>query len=80
VTAVALVGILLTAALFLHALQRVFTGETRGHSTGFADLRPSEVWSVAPLLLLSLAIGVLPRPLLDVIEPAADVVVDLVGR
>ena len=41
---------------------------------------PAEVWSVAPLLVLSLLIGVLPRPLLDVIEPAAEAVVELVGR
>jgi NADH-quinone oxidoreductase subunit M len=80
VTAVALVGILVTAALFLRALQRIFTGETRGRSTGFGDLRPSEVWAVAPLLLLSLLIGVAPRVLLDVVEPAAVTVVDLVGR
>jgi NADH-quinone oxidoreductase subunit M len=80
VTAVALVGILITAGLFLRALQRIFTGETRGRSAGFGDLRPAEVWSVGPLLVLSLLIGVLPRPLLDVIEPAADVVVELVGR
>ncbi|MDZ5447580.1 NADH-quinone oxidoreductase subunit M [Micromonospora sp. 4G57] len=80
VTAVALVGILVTAALFLRALQRVFTGETRGSSIGFTDLRPSEIWSAGPLLLLSLAIGILPRPLLDVIEPASAAAVDLVGR
>ncbi|MFZ5848362.1 MAG: complex I subunit 4 family protein [Actinomycetota bacterium] len=80
VTAVALVGILITAALFLRALQRIFTGETRGRSAGFTDLRPAEIWSVGPLLLLSLLIGVLPRPLLDVIEPAAEVAVELVGR
>ncbi len=80
VTAVALLGILVTAALFLRALQRLFTGATRGSATGFRDLRAAEVWSVAPLLLLSLFIGVAPRPLLDVIEPAARVVVDLVGR
>jgi NADH-quinone oxidoreductase subunit M len=80
VTAVALLGILITAALFLRALQRVFTGETRGRSTGFADLRAAELWSAGPLLVLSLAIGVLPRPLLAVIEPAADAVVRLVGR
>ena len=80
ITSVALLGILLTAALFLRALQQIFTGETRGGSVGFADLRPSEVWSVGPLLFLSLAIGVLPRFLLDVIEPTAATVVELVGR
>ncbi len=80
VSAVALVGILITAALFLRALQKIFAGTTEGSSVGFADLRTPELWAVAPLLGLSLLIGVLPRPLLDVIEPAADVVVDLVGR
>ena len=80
VTAVALVGILITAALFLRAMQRLLAGTTRGSSLGFADLRPAETWSVAPLLLLALVIGVLPRPLLDVIEPASAAVVELVGR
>ncbi len=79
-TALALPGILITAALFLRALQQVFTGPTRGRSDGFSDLRPVEVWSLAPLLVLALLIGVLPRPLLDVIEPAAATVVGLVGR
>jgi NADH-quinone oxidoreductase subunit M len=79
-TAIAVVGILITAALFLRALQRIFTGHTRGKSTGFGDLHPAELWSVGSLLLLSVVIGVFPRPLLDVIEPASEVLVDLVGR
>ncbi len=80
VVLLALPGILITAALFLRALQRLLTGETRGKSVGFADLRPTEMSSIAPLLLLAVVIGVFPRWLLDVIEPAAAVVVDLVGR
>ena len=80
VTALALPGILLTAALFLLALQRLLTGPTAGASVGFTDLRAAELWSVAPLLGLALLIGVLPRTLLDVVEPAAEVVVRLVGR
>ncbi|MGB3857653.1 MAG: NADH-quinone oxidoreductase subunit M [Ornithinimicrobium sp.] len=80
ITAVALLGILLTAALFLRALQRLFTGTTRGASVDFADLRPTEMWAVAPLLLLSLAIGVVPGPLLAIIEPASQTLITLVGR
>ncbi|WP_422631773.1 complex I subunit 4 family protein [Pseudokineococcus basanitobsidens] len=79
-TAVALVGILLTAALFLRALQRVLTGRTRGESVGFVDVRPSELVAVAPLLLGALLLGVLPGPVLAVIEPAAVTVADLAGR
>ncbi|MBY0289362.1 MAG: NADH-quinone oxidoreductase subunit M [Mycobacteriaceae bacterium] len=80
ITALALPGILITAALFLRALQRVFTGPTRGHAAGFTDLRASETASVSILLVLSVAIGLIPRPLLDLIEPAAAALVALVGR
>lgn len=80
VTAIALPGILITAALFLRALQQIFTGETRGRSVGFADLNWREIASVVPLLVLSVVIGLFPRALLDLIEPAADALVGLVGR
>ena len=76
----ALPGILITAALFLLASQRLLTGKTRGLSTGFSDLNTNEALSIGSLLVLSVVIGVVPRFLLDVIEPAASVVVNLVGR
>ena len=80
VSALALPGILLTAALFLRALQHLFTGDTRGLAQGFMDLQPSELGSAAMLLTLSAVIGILPRPLLDVIEPASRTLVELLGR
>ena len=61
-------------------LFRSFTGDTRGHSLGFTDLYPSELLAAGILLALSVAIGVFPRPLLDLIEPAAHALIDLVGR
>ena len=79
-TAVALLGILITAGLFLRALQRLFTGPLRGRSPGFADLRAHETAGVVLLLGLAVALGIAPRPLLDVIEPAAQSVVALVAR
>lgn len=80
VTALALPGILITAALFLLAVQRLLTGTVQAKSAGFTDLRAPELLSVGPLLALSLIIGVFPRVLLDVLEPAAAAVVVLVGR
>ncbi len=80
VAALALPGILVTAALFLRALQRVFTGGTGALSERFGDLRAAETWAVAPLLAVALLLGILPRPLLDVIEPAAGAVAQMVGR
>ena len=61
VTALALPGILITAALFLRALQRLLTGPTAGALRRVRrPARRRELWSVAPLLLLALLIGVLP--------------------
>lgn len=81
-TALALLGILITAALFLLALQRVFLCAQRlpASVSGFADVRVTEYVSITPLLVLALVIGVLPRFLLDVIEPGSRAVVDLVAR
>jgi len=76
----ALPGIVITAALFLIAIQRLLTGPVHDAAQGFTDLRWTETTSVGFLLLLSLLIGVLPRLLLDVVEPAARTVVQLVGR
>ncbi len=80
VTAVALPGIVITAALFLRAFARVFTGDVAGRSAGFLDLRKPEWWPPATLLALSVVIGLLPRVLLDTVEPAADTLITLVGR
>ena len=89
---IAVTGILVMAGLFLAALQRLLTGATklpasRGDSvesastrTGFRDLDRRELAAIVPLLVLSVLIGLVPRPLLAVIEPAAASVVELVAR
>ncbi|MGI9002464.1 MAG: complex I subunit 4 family protein [Pseudonocardia sp.] len=80
-TAIAVLGIVLTAALFLLALQRVFLGDTRSpQERPVGDVTAVEASAIAPLVLLAVVIGVFPRFLLDVIEPAARMVVELVAR
>jgi NADH-quinone oxidoreductase subunit M len=80
-TAIAFLGILLTAALFLLALHRVFLGRyaaPEGATVG--DLTAVEAAAIVPLVVAAVVIGVFPRFLLDVIEPASRAVVDLVAR
>ncbi|WP_432247429.1 complex I subunit 4 family protein [Streptomyces sanyensis] len=83
-TAVALTGILLTAALFLRALRSMLLGAPRlpeaASAGGFGDLARHEAWSAGPLMAVALAIGIAPRWLLDVVEPAGRAVVGLVAR
>lgn len=66
--AVGLLGILVTAALFLHLLQRVFLGELPARWAGWPELGPAEIASLGVLLALVVAIGVAPAPLLAVID------------
>ncbi|MET8728984.1 NADH-quinone oxidoreductase subunit M [Streptomyces parvus] len=83
-TAIAVTGILITAALFLRALRTMLLGAPRlpqsVHTTGFGDLKGREAVSSIALLALALVIGIAPRRLLDVIEPASRTVTDLVAR
>jgi NADH-quinone oxidoreductase subunit M len=77
---IALLGVLVTAALLLWALQRLFLGPAHHPLSRTADVGAAEMAAIVPLLALSVLIGIFPRPLLDVIEPAARNVVDLVAR
>ncbi len=63
-------NIILAAMYILWMYQRTMNGPTRAEVTGFADLRVRETLAVAPLLALILFVGVYPRPVLDIINPA----------
>jgi NADH-quinone oxidoreductase subunit M len=65
---IALIGILVTAALFLQILQNVFFGEMPSRWSDFTDLRGSELAVLGTLLGLVVVIGVYPRVLLDVVH------------
>jgi NADH-quinone oxidoreductase subunit M len=68
---VATAGIILAALYSLLLVQRVSHGPPRGVATrGFRDLRGREVWALAPLIALILFLGVYPKPVLDMINPA----------
>jgi NADH-quinone oxidoreductase subunit M len=71
VAAIAVVGIVITAALFLLALQRAFMGETPEPLRGLPDLHLREALAVAPLVALFVALGIYPRLALDVIHAAS---------
>ena len=86
-TAIAAVGILVTAALFLWALQRLLLGTpaevpagSMGPSRPFADLRAREWVPASALLVGAFAIGVYPRLILGVIDPASRLIAGLVTR
>ena len=73
--AIALLGILITAALFLNLLQRVFLGTLPDRWSGWRDLSLVEIASLTVLLAFVVLVGVAPAWLLTVIDSAARAVV-----
>ena len=66
---VATAGVVLGAVYMLWMFQRVFTGVPTGENAELADANGRELLVVAPLLALSLFIGLWPTPVMERIEP-----------
>jgi NADH-quinone oxidoreductase subunit M len=63
-------GIILAAIYLLWMYQRTMTGPVRPEVADMPDLKPRELWAVAPLIALIIGLGVYPKPVLDIINPA----------
>jgi NADH-quinone oxidoreductase subunit M len=63
-------GIVLAAIYVLYLYKRTFQGKVSEKVQKFRDLNPREILSVAPLIALIVFLGVYPKPLLDIINPA----------
>jgi len=69
VAVVVALGIVVTAGLYLRAIQAAFLGETTETSAGIKDLGRREWLSAGPLLVLTVLVGVAPFLVLDVVHP-----------
>ena len=69
---IVVLGIVITAGLYLRAIQAMFLGPLEERWQAFPDLTSREFWSVAPLVVAMFVIGVAPRTLLDMIHRAAE--------
>ncbi|MDX6380934.1 MAG: NADH-quinone oxidoreductase subunit [Rubrobacteraceae bacterium] len=74
VAVIATLGIVVTAGLYLRAIQVVFLGEPKGEWVGMKDMSRREILSAAPLLILTVLIGVAPFLLLDTIHATTEVI------
>jgi NADH-quinone oxidoreductase subunit M len=72
---VAGLGVIGAAAYLLWAYQRVFHGETDEPNAAVADLTTYERVVMAPVVALTVALGVYPQPILNLINPAVKALV-----
>ncbi|MDP9117582.1 MAG: NADH-quinone oxidoreductase subunit M [Actinomycetota bacterium] len=63
-------GIILAAIYILYLYQRLFQGRVSEKVTKFRDLNTREVMAVAPLIAIIIFLGIYPKPVLDIINPA----------
>ncbi len=63
-------GTILAAVYILWMYQRTMNGPTKDEVRGMPDLRPRELWAVGPLVALIIVLGIYPKPVIDVINPA----------
>jgi NADH-quinone oxidoreductase subunit M len=77
---VATVGIVLAALYILLVIQRTMWGPLNESNRGFSDLSLRETWVIAPILVLIIALGVYPKPVIDTINPAVKATLCLNGR
>lgn len=72
---IGLIGIVITAALFLLMVQQLFFGERPARWANFSDLKGAEVAVMSVLLLLVIVIGIYPVWLLTLIDSATAMLV-----
>jgi NADH-quinone oxidoreductase subunit M len=65
-TAVAVLGLLFTAIVFMRVMQALFSGPGVETGVAFADIRSNEKWVVIPVALLMFAIGIAPQFLFNI--------------
>jgi NADH-quinone oxidoreductase subunit M len=66
---VSILGLLVTAAVILTVIQKVFAGPLPAHCEGFPDLHTGERVALAPVIGLMLLIGLLPQLIVNSVNP-----------
>ena len=70
---ISVIGIVMTAAFLLWAMQRVFLGPLNEKYKSYGDMNAREIFCQAPLLALCVILGVFPWYLLDYMKESIDV-------
>ncbi len=66
---VSVLGLLVTAAVILTVIQKVFSGPVPEHWAGFPDLHHGERMALAPVIGLMFLLGLVPQLIVDTINP-----------
>ncbi|GJQ19688.1 MAG: oxidoreductase [Bacteroidia bacterium] len=79
ITIASTLGIVLTAAYMLWTIQRVFLGKPNERWAGLPDINGREMFTLVPLGVIVLALGVYPSLLLDLLTTSLNHLVNVVA-
>jgi NADH-quinone oxidoreductase subunit M len=79
ITLISTLGLVFTAAYYLRAIQRVFLGKTNPAYETFPDASLRERVAMIALLVPTIFLGIYPKPLIAVYQPAVDAIRSIVG-
>jgi len=81
ITALAVLGVVLTAAYMLRMVQRIFLGKfDKEKWGGLTEMNVREILMVTPLAILTIIIGVYPAPLSNIMKATLENLVNLLAR
>jgi len=81
ITAIAVLGVVLTAGYMLRMVQRMFLGEFNVSKWGaLTEINVREIITVAPLAVLTIVVGVYPSPLSNMMRATLENLVNLMAR
>jgi NADH-quinone oxidoreductase subunit M len=78
-TAVAVLGLLITAIVFMRAMQALFSGPLAESCGQLPDLRLGEKWIAIPVTILMFAIGIFPQFILNIFNSTVTQMARLLG-
>jgi NADH-quinone oxidoreductase subunit M len=74
----AVIGVVITAAYFLRMIQAIFLGTFNTKWEGLTEISGREIFTIIPLAILMIGIGVYPSPLANMIKATIENIVHLV--
>jgi NADH-quinone oxidoreductase subunit M len=77
-TIIGTIGILLNAVYFLRAYQRIFLGPLNEVYNDLSDISKLELVTIVPIAIIVLLFGVYPSPLINMIAPAMDGIIQII--
>ncbi len=78
-TIISVLGIVITAGYFLLMVQRVLLGPLNTKWANIAEINKRELFTLIPLLIIVIVLGVYPKLALDIINPALNVILQRIG-